>query len=212
MPACLQGCRPCLRISSRHGSHSGGRPLAHPPLNRRRRASRLLASSPLVQEQRTGCPFQQPGLKRWDDPATWGGRLPSVCCRLPPARLPCSLAPAAQRSPACVGPTRCLLSPALLPSPLLQPSSVITLPANSKVLLAACMLAPRTTYKQIVVPAGSEASGARLASPGALQCLPVPCPCPAVRRRPRAQPSSRAHRSILAHTTPLHTCPAAHPC
>ncbi|KAI7839068.1 hypothetical protein COHA_007210 [Chlorella ohadii] len=64
-------------------------------------------------EQRSNCPFQQGGLKRWDDPNTWGGRVPS-------------------------------------------PSSVITLPANSKVLLGACMLQSGATYKQIVIPAGSE--------------------------------------------------------
>ncbi len=62
--------------------------------------------------------------------------------------------------------------PALQPSPTpclptatctafslpLQPSSVITLPANSKVLLGACMLQSGATYKQIVIPAGSEVS------------------------------------------------------
>lgn len=31
-----------------------------------------------LQEQRSGCPFQQRGLRNWDDPVTWGGRLPSV--------------------------------------------------------------------------------------------------------------------------------------
>jgi len=31
-----------------------------------------------LQEQRTACPFQQAGLKNWNDPAIWGGRLPSV--------------------------------------------------------------------------------------------------------------------------------------
>ncbi|PRW44355.1 G8 domain-containing [Chlorella sorokiniana] len=64
-------------------------------------------------EQRSNCPFQQGGLKKWDDPNTWGGRVPS-------------------------------------------PNSVITLPANSKVLLGACMLQSGATYKQIVIPAGSE--------------------------------------------------------
>ncbi|KAL4433088.1 hypothetical protein ABPG77_006515 [Micractinium sp. CCAP 211/92] len=64
-------------------------------------------------DQRSNCPFQQPGLKRWEDPATWGGRVPS-------------------------------------------PSSNITLPANTKVLLSACSVPPGTMFRQIVVPPGSE--------------------------------------------------------
>ena len=31
-----------------------------------------------LQEQRSNCPFQQSGLKRWDNPSTWGGRVPTV--------------------------------------------------------------------------------------------------------------------------------------
>lgn len=54
------------------------RPLMSLP---RRPSSNMAAPShhlnPL-QAQRSNCPFQQGGLKRWDDPGTWGGRLPSV--------------------------------------------------------------------------------------------------------------------------------------
>ena len=48
------------------------------------------------------------------------------------------------------------LLPCVLPRHLLQPASVITLPANTKVLLRACALQRGATYKQIVVPPGSE--------------------------------------------------------
>ncbi|KAI3430644.1 hypothetical protein D9Q98_005237 [Chlorella vulgaris] len=64
-------------------------------------------------EQRSDCPFQQSGLKRWDDPSTWGGTVPS-------------------------------------------PSSTITLPKGVKVLMGACMLQKGATYRQIIIPAGSE--------------------------------------------------------
>lgn len=45
---------------------------------------------PTLQEQRSNCPFQQSGLKRWDDPSTWGGRVPSVSSlSLAPTDQPC---------------------------------------------------------------------------------------------------------------------------
>ena len=57
---------PMLRRITDLASPTRPRPSAHP------------------QEQRTGCPFQQAGLKEWGDAATWGGKLPSVswwrCC------------------------------------------------------------------------------------------------------------------------------------
>lgn len=44
----------------------------------------------------------------------------------------------------------------------LQPSSTITLPKGVKVLMGACMLQKGATYRQIIIPAGSEV-GADLA-------------------------------------------------
>jgi hypothetical protein len=44
----------------------------------------------------------------------------------------------------------------------LQPSSTITLPKGDKVLMGACMLQKGATYRQIIIPAGSEV-GADLA-------------------------------------------------
>lgn len=77
-----------------------------------------------------------------------------------------------------------LLAPAALPpghrAPLPQPSSIITLPSNSKVLLGACMLQRGATYKQIAVPAGSEVRRRAAGRP----CQP-PQPCTACARPPK---------------------------
>lgn len=40
-----------------------------------------------------------------------------------------------------------------------SPGTVVTLPANSKVLLSGCMISTTATYTQIIVPAGSEVRG-----------------------------------------------------
>lgn len=143
-----------------------------------------------LQGPRSGCPFQQPGIKNWNDPSTWGGKVPSVSAisELAPGWAAWVLsAAAAPKAPALgfalgryrVGAAFCRRSslsasffecepsdsepvcfPPLPPhpAPLLppQPNSAITLPASTKVLLGACMLQKGATYKQIVIPAGSE--------------------------------------------------------
>lgn len=134
----------------------------------------------LTQGPRSGCPFQQAGLKRWNDPATWGGSVPSVrrrwwlsaCWLLALASLHRHGRP---RLTSCL-PHACAVTPRWrppIPHPLLlgaltlhpsyphhpQPSSVITLPRATKVLLGACMIPAGAVFRQIVIPSSSEVGG-----------------------------------------------------
>lgn len=67
-------------------------------------------------------------------------------------------------------------------APFMQPSNTIVLPSASKVLLGACMLQQGATYRQIVVPAGSEVSaacgGRALQAARRHQCKLLPCTQP----------------------------------
>ncbi len=75
----------------------------------------------------------------------------------PPAPSIPALPPSAAVVVSSTAPGNALPLNALCPPSPVQPSSNITLPANTKVLLSACSVPPGTMFRQIVVPPGSEA-------------------------------------------------------